>query len=276
MESELIGVKYPALTWHTASHWQALHGCYWCHCGREAQRRRKLVQCVMRPPGGTSTQQADPRLPSGDTVGSALTPEASLSQLATSGQGLCGQRCPVLEASLASTHSMSAAYPHSLVKVKVVSDSLRPHGLYSPWNSPGQNTGVGSLTLLQGIFPTQGSNPGLLLCRWILCQLSHKGILTPLCDHQNCLQTLPGHALEGKIQPCSSLSHSVLETLASSKLLPLICISLPQNLRTCCFPQISAGLLLSFQSLLNYHHLRDSLFQTLSTQLPEYFYPTYH
>ena len=34
----------------------------------------------------------------------------------------------------------------------VVSDSLRPHGLYSPWNSPGQNTGVGSLSLLQGIF----------------------------------------------------------------------------------------------------------------------------
>jgi len=31
----------------------------------------------------------------------------------------------------------------------------------SPWNSPGQNTGVGSLSLLQGIFPTQGSNPGL-------------------------------------------------------------------------------------------------------------------
>ena len=45
------------------------------------------------------------------------------------------------------------------VKVKVVSDSLRPHGLYSPWDSPGQNTGVGSLSLLQGIFPTQGSKP---------------------------------------------------------------------------------------------------------------------
>ena len=37
-----------------------------------------------------------------------------------------------------------------------MSDSSRPHGLYSPWNSPGQNTGVGSLSLLQGIFPTQG------------------------------------------------------------------------------------------------------------------------
>ena len=57
----------------------------------------------------------------------------------------------------------------------VVSDSLQPHGLYSPWNSPGQNTGVGSLSLLQGIFPTQGSNPGLPHCRQMLYQLSHKG-----------------------------------------------------------------------------------------------------
>ena len=46
--------------------------------------------------------------------------------------------------------------------------------LDSPWSSPGQNTGVGSLSLLQGIFPTQGSNPGLLHCRQILYQLSHK------------------------------------------------------------------------------------------------------
>ena len=59
----------------------------------------------------------------------------------------------------------------------VVSDSLQPHGLYSPWNSPGQNTGVGSLSLLQGFFPTQGSNLGLLHCRWILYQLSHQGSL---------------------------------------------------------------------------------------------------
>ena len=97
----------------------------------------------------------------------------------------------------------------------VVSDSLRPHGLYSPWNSPGQNTGMGSLSLLQGflpnpgikprsptlqadylpaeppgkpkntrvdslsllqrVFPTQESNQVLLHCRRILYQLSYEG-----------------------------------------------------------------------------------------------------
>ena len=55
----------------------------------------------------------------------------------------------------------------------VVSDSLQPHGLYRPWNSPGQKTGVGSFSLLHGIFWTQGLNPGLLHCRQILYQLSH-------------------------------------------------------------------------------------------------------
>ena len=63
----------------------------------------------------------------------------------------------------------------------VVSNSLQLHGLYSPWNSPDQNTGVGSLSLLQGIFPTQGLNPGLPHCRKILYQLSHKG--KPNCLH---------------------------------------------------------------------------------------------
>ena len=74
-----------------------------------------------------------------------------------------------------------------------VSGSLRPHGQYSLWNSPGENTGVGSLSVLQGIFPTQGSNPGLpalhadslpaeppgkpsyLLSSYIFCLLSQQG-----------------------------------------------------------------------------------------------------
>ena len=58
----------------------------------------------------------------------------------------------------------------------VVSNSLRPHELYSPWNSAGQNTGVSNLSLLQGIFPSQGSNPGDPYCRRILYQLSHREI----------------------------------------------------------------------------------------------------
>ena len=80
-------------------------------------------------------------------------------------------------------HGTSTIISKSLLKYfvlmsescSVMSDSLWPHGLYSPWNSPGQNTGVDSLCLLQGIFPTHGSNPGLLHCRQILYQLSHKG-----------------------------------------------------------------------------------------------------
>ena len=62
----------------------------------------------------------------------------------------------------------------------VVSDSLQPHGLQPtrllcPWDSPGKNTGVGCHSLLQGIFPTQELNWGLLHCRWILYPLSHGG-----------------------------------------------------------------------------------------------------
>ena len=52
---------------------------------------------------------------------------------------------------------------------------LKLSRLLCPWDSPGKNTGVGSLSLLQGNFPTQGLNPGLLHCRWILYQLSHQG-----------------------------------------------------------------------------------------------------
>ena len=63
------------------------------------------------------------------------------------------------------------------VKVKVAqlcSTLCKPMDC-SPWNSPGQNTGVGSLFLLQRMFPSQGSNSGLPHCRKILYQLSHKG-----------------------------------------------------------------------------------------------------
>ena len=68
-----------------------------------------------------------------------------------------------------------ACISHESESCLVMSNSLQPHGQFSPWNYPNQNTGVGSLSLLQGIFPIQGSNLGLLHCKWILDQLSHKG-----------------------------------------------------------------------------------------------------
>ena len=68
------------------------------------------------------------------------------------------------------------------VSHSVMSESLQPHGLQPtrllcPWDSPGKNTGVGYHSLLQGILPTQGSNPSLLHCRQILYCLSHQGSL---------------------------------------------------------------------------------------------------
>ena len=123
----------------------------------------------------------------------------------------CG-KCPVT-ASCAS--EISVRVQSESEHRSVMFDSLQSHGLYSPRNSPGQNTGVGnfpspgdlsnpgieprsptlqvdsllaeppgkhkntgvgSLSLFQQIFPTQESNQGLLHCRWILYQLSYEGI----------------------------------------------------------------------------------------------------
>ena len=65
-------------------------------------------------------------------------------------------------------------YAHRKVKVTQSCPTLWPPGLCSPRNSPGQNTGVGNLSLLQRIFPTQGQNPRLLHCRQMY-QLSSQG-----------------------------------------------------------------------------------------------------
>ena len=73
------------------------------------------------------------------------------------------------------------------IKVKIAQSRLTlcdPMDYTSPWNSPGQNTGVGSLSLLQGIFQTEGQNPGLLRCPQILYQLSHQGSNT-LWENRN-------------------------------------------------------------------------------------------
>ena len=80
--------------------------------------------------------------------------------------------------------SLSESESHS-----ITSDSLRPHGLHSPWNSPDQNTGLDSLSLFQWIFPTQGLNPGLPHCRQILYQLSHKG--SPFTCYHNVTHQAP-------------------------------------------------------------------------------------
>ena len=75
-----------------------------------------------------------------------------------------------MEMSMNKINFLSYVEERTVVVVKVAQScpTLRPHGLYSPWNSPGQNTGVGSLSLLREIFPSQGSNPGLPHCRRIL------------------------------------------------------------------------------------------------------------
>ena len=76
-------------------------------------------------------------------------------------------------------NEISPEYSLESESYSVMSDCLQPHR-FSPWDSPGQNTGVGSLSLLQRIFPTQESNRGLLPCRWILHQLSYEGLMLKL------------------------------------------------------------------------------------------------
>ena len=121
---------------------------------------------------------------------------------------------PLLKYLTGSANQTQSQYFQSKSEIhSVVSHSLRPHGLYHLWNSPGQNTGVGSLSFLQGIFPirnwtwvsciagdslpaelqgkpknigggslsllqqifpTQELNQGYLHCRQILYQLSYQ------------------------------------------------------------------------------------------------------
>ena len=93
----------------------------------------------------------------------------------------------------------------------VVSDSMWPHGLYSPWYSLGQNTRVGTLSLFQRMFPTQRLNPGLLHCRQILFQLSHK-FNSVQFSHSVLSNSLPPHGPQHARYPVYhqflSLSHS--------------------------------------------------------------------
>ena len=64
----------------------------------------------------------------------------------------------------------------SLSRVRLFATPWTPIRLFRPWDFPGKSTGVGCHFLLQGIFPTQGLNPGLLHCRQMILSLSHQGI----------------------------------------------------------------------------------------------------
>ena len=90
----------------------------------------------------------------------------------------------------------------------VVSNSLQPHGLYSPWNSPGQNTGVGSLSLLQGMFLAQGLNPGLPHCMQILYQMSHQGSPTQSGLRQFSIRN--GPCAHSRQSPSSQVNTSII------------------------------------------------------------------
>ena len=99
----------------------------------------------------------------------------------------------------------------------VMSDSLGPHGLYSPWNSPGQNTGVGSLSLLQGSFPTQAWNLGLPHCRQILYHLSYHSPLIRDTEIQTTVGTrewavvTPLNFLEWGLSHCMWLKYLIVQ-----------------------------------------------------------------
>ena len=98
-----------------------------------------------------------------------------------------------------SSHLQMAVLCGAVLSHPVLSDSLRPHGLLParllcPWDSPGKNTAAGCHALLQGIFMTQGSNPGLPHCRWILYHLRYQG--SPCSWH-----------ITGILIFCNSISH---------------------------------------------------------------------
>ena len=92
-----------------------------------------------------------------------------------------------------SCHFESPATNTPVLSHSVLSGCLRPHGLYPPSllrprGSPGKSTRVSCHFLLQGIFPTQGLNPGLLHCRQILYHLRHQGMRIKLGKHVGCLK----------------------------------------------------------------------------------------
>ena len=111
-------------------------------------------------------------------------------------------------------------FTRACVSRSVVSDFVTPWTvparLLCPWNSPGKNTGVGSHSLLQGVFLTQGSNLGLLHCRQILYHLSHQG--TPVYSYNAILFGLQKKKKKKrKILPCATLWINLESVVLSEK-----------------------------------------------------------
>ena len=82
--------------------------------------------------------------------------------------------CLKPSSSLLRSLSLDLCVSHSVVSNSLQPRGVKPTRLLCPWDSPGKNIGAGCHALLQGIFPTQQSNPGLPHCRQILYRLSHQ------------------------------------------------------------------------------------------------------
>ena len=121
-------------------------------------------------------------------------------------------------------------YTESESSRSVMSDSLQPHGLTKllcPWDFPGNSTGVDCHFLLQGIFQTQGSNPGLLHCRQMLYHLSHQGSPEKNCT-KKVLMTFK--LLHNIFKECSNYSMIVLMSHTSKVMLKIPQARLQQHM----------------------------------------------
>ena len=144
------------------------------------------MRCGLIPGSGRSLGEEDPLGKEMATHSSILAWEIPWTEEPGGLQSMKSQKCHARHSDKQQPQAMPCVkwweyisfffflFGNTFQSCSVVSDSLWPHGLYSQRNSPGQNTGMGSLSLLQGIFPTQGSNSSLLHFRQILYQLNHK------------------------------------------------------------------------------------------------------
>ena len=112
-----------------------------------------------------------------------------------------------------------------------------PSRLLCPWNSPGKNTGMGSQSLLQGIFPTQGSNPGLLHCRHIF--FYHlESPRKPRCIFIEVSVQFSRSVVSNSVTPWTIASQASLSITSSQSLLKLMSIKavMPSNHLILCRP----------------------------------------